>query len=82
MIFEICSRWEFCREIARSNEKEKVEYEWSEEDFKIFEKKKEMNWIEDMKDIRRILTRSTRKKEKIRKLINSWLHVEMLNIDA
>jgi len=41
-----------------------------------------MRKIEDMRDIRRILTRSQRKKEKIRKLINSRLHVEMLNIDA
>jgi len=82
LVFDICLRWEFCREIARLNEKERVEYEWSERGFKIFEKKKEMRGIEDMKDIRRILTRSKTKKEKIRKLRNSRLHVEMLNIDA
>ncbi len=41
-----------------------------------------MGRIEDMKDIRRILARSKRKKEKVRKLRNSRLHVEMLDIDA
>lgn len=62
MIFNICSKKEFCKEIAELNEREKVEYEESDWDFAIFEKKKEIEWIEDMRDIKEILTKSKTKK--------------------